>query len=127
VRRAEAVLFAFDSARLDDAARKRLRDLVEDAGGAWAGPLTVAGHADRIGDAGYNEALSKRRAAEVARYLAELGVPAGMLRVTARGESNPKVRCFNDNRQALVQCLRPDRRVVIEYSLFRERRAGAGD
>ena len=45
------------------------------------------GHTDAKGSAGYNKALSDRRAAAVRRYLVEHGVATTRLRAVGKGES----------------------------------------
>lgn len=49
--------------------------------------FTVVGHTDAKGSAGYNKALSDRRAAAVRRYLIDNGVAASRLRAVGKGES----------------------------------------
>ena len=49
--------------------------------------FTVVGHTDAKGSAGYNKALSDRRAAAVRRYLVNNGVAASRLRAIGKGES----------------------------------------
>ena len=54
-----------------------------------AGPVTVrvTGYADTSGKPGYNQRLSQRRAATVARILVSKGVPPQALVVSGRGEN----------------------------------------
>lgn len=108
-------LFAFDSAELTSEGRATLDDLVRDAGGDAAGQVTVTGHTDRIGPEEYNMGLSERRASSVADYMVQRGVPAGRITTVARGESEPVVQCEDQRWNALVECLAPNRRVVVEY------------
>ncbi len=67
------VHFAFDSAELTPQARAQLRAL----GRALVSPelrpyrYLIAGHTDAVGDPGYNQRLSERRAAAVRQYLIE--------------------------------------------------------
>jgi len=51
--------------------------------------VDVIGHADSTGDAGYNQALSERRASSVAGYLINRGVLRERLFVMGRGETQP--------------------------------------
>jgi len=108
-------LFAFDSAELTGEGRAALDELVRKAGGAAAGRITVTGHTDRIGPERYNMGLSERRAQAVAAYMAQQGVPEASLTAEGRGESEPVVQCEDQSWNALVECLQPNRRVVVEY------------
>jgi len=49
--------------------------------------IRVIGHTDSTGTEEYNQALSERRAAAVARYLAENGIPERLIVVEGRGTS----------------------------------------
>ena len=51
--------------------------------------IIVTGHADRTGDACYNEGLSERRAWYVYDLLTTLGIDSNLLRVAYAGESKP--------------------------------------
>ncbi|MBO6813842.1 MAG: OmpA family protein [Rhizobiaceae bacterium] len=51
--------------------------------------LDIDGHTDSVGDAGYNQGLSERRAVSVARYLNSRQVDARRLRVIGFGETRP--------------------------------------
>lgn len=53
--------------------------------------IAVVGHTDDVGDADANLALSKRRAAAVARYLESQGVDAARLKSVGKGETEPLV------------------------------------
>jgi OmpA-OmpF porin, OOP family len=52
-------------------------------------PIVVTGHTDSAGGAAANMSLSRRRAANVRKYLNGLGIPAFRLVVEAKGESEP--------------------------------------
>jgi outer membrane protein OmpA-like peptidoglycan-associated protein len=77
--------------------------------------LTLTGHTDRLGSEAYNQALSQRRAGTVAAYLKAQGVDVPM-EIRAVGEREPVTRdCQGTDRTpALVACLQPDRRVVVD-------------
>ncbi len=51
--------------------------------------LDVDGHTDDVGDAGYNQQLSERRAYSVAKYLNGKGIDSRRLLIVGFGESRP--------------------------------------
>ena len=53
--------------------------------------LQVTGYTDRSGSPGYNQRLSERRANNVAKALAALGVPKEQMIVSGRGENDNRV------------------------------------
>jgi OmpA-OmpF porin, OOP family len=53
--------------------------------------LQVTGYTDRSGSPGYNQRLSERRANNVAKALAALGVPKAQIAVSGRGENDNRV------------------------------------
>lgn len=109
-------LFAFDSAVLTADGMAELDGLISQAGNA-AGTISVTGHADRIGDEDYNMRLSEQRANAVADYMIGKGIAAGSISAMGKGESEPVVQCDDTNWKALVECLAPNRRVVVEYPI----------
>ena len=76
--------------------------------------VAITGHTDRLGTEAYNLALSRRRAGAVKAYLVEKGVEPSRLRAIGRGEAEPVVQCQDTDRAALIKCLEPNRRVVVE-------------
>jgi len=106
-----ALYFDFDSTVVG-----RVSNVVE-----YIGTLTtldsvdLVGHADAIGDAGYNMNLSQRRANAVADKMVEAGVDAGKIMISAMGEDAPVANCTGTGAQ-LIACLRPDRRVDVKVS-----------
>lgn len=77
--------------------------------------LTITGHTDRLGDAAYNDRLALERANTVRDYLKAAGVSAPMA-VRSMGEREPVTTgCKGETRTpALIACLQPDRRVVVD-------------
>lgn len=77
--------------------------------------VVVTGHTDRIGSEQYNQKLSEKRAEAVKNHLVnDHGIDASRIRTVGKGESQPLVACDGiKNRKALVECLSPNRRVVI--------------
>jgi outer membrane protein OmpA-like peptidoglycan-associated protein len=80
--------------------------------------VLVVGAADLTGHADYNLRLSEQRARSVAGELRALGIPAARIRLRAVGSSEPIVDCTKNvdaaERRRYLQCLEPNRRVVIE-------------
>lgn len=76
--------------------------------------VTITGYTDRLGTDSYNLKLSQRRAEAVKSYLVGKGVEARRLVAVGKGESNPVVQCNDKDRQALIDCLEPNRRVEVE-------------
>lgn len=108
--------FALNKASLNGAAKKRLDEEVIDKldNCAKADLIVVTGHSDRLGSARYNQKLSQKRAAAVAGYLKAKGVSA-KINVVGAGETQPVKTCGGKlARKKLIECLAPNRRVVIE-------------
>jgi OmpA-OmpF porin, OOP family len=53
--------------------------------------IQVTGYTDRSGSPGYNQRLSERRANNVAKALAGMGVPRTQMAVSGRGENDNRV------------------------------------
>lgn len=92
---------------LDALARKLL------APGVQASRIHVVGYTDRLGGAAYNRRLSEQRAATVRDYLVGRGVPADAIDAEGRGAGDPVKECGAQPRAALIECLAPNRRVVV--------------
>ena len=113
-------LFGFDRAHLEGAEAAKLAALSAAIKDAAVERIDAVGHADRIGPAAYNLALSQRRAEAVKTYLVDLGVDADLVRTSAKGETEPATGdgCIDmgpetSRNRALVECLQPDRRVAV--------------
>lgn len=120
---AAGVLFGFERAELGEEGRKMLDDLAQRLLAIDPETVAVTAHADRIGDAAYNERLSARRAETVRAYLVDKGVPEKLLRFESKGAREPVTlgRCDamgpeNKQNMKLITCLQPDRRVEIEVA-----------
>ncbi len=81
-------------------------------------PVLIIGSADVTGHATYNLRLSEQRARSVARELRALGISSSRIKLRAVGSSEPIVDCSKNvdaaERRRYLQCLEPNRRVVIE-------------
>ncbi len=89
VRMPEAVLFATDSAALNPKLRSDLFVLSESLNKYPKSIVTVTGHTDNTGSAGYNRDLSQRRAESVASVLRTGGVSGSRVRTVGAGENQP--------------------------------------
>ncbi|MDP1596466.1 MAG: OmpA family protein [Methylotenera sp.] len=76
--------------------------------------VLVIGHTDRIGSDKYNQKLSEQRANVIKQHLVSHGIEASRLRAVGKGKLQPIVACKGIRGKALVECLEPNRRVVIE-------------
>ncbi len=80
--------------------------------------LTITGHTDRVGLPAANQQLGLRRAQAIKEALVEMGLDDAKIVVASKGASEPVTvagDCPNDLVKCeLIDCLRPDRRVVID-------------
>lgn len=115
------VLFDFDKAVLKDSGKKILD--VEVVEKMKAHPevelVLITGHTDRIGTDQYNQRLSERRAAAVKQYVASQGVAENRLHAVGKGEKEPIESCKGVRGKKLIDCLQPNRRVVVEIEVQR--------
>ena len=101
--------FEFDSADLTAASRRdvdRVAEALADAQMTGVS-VTLEGHTDATGDAGYNLALSQRRANAVVTYLVQRGIARERLRPVGYGEDRPlPALAPADDRQRRVEIVR---------------------
>ena len=83
------ILFATDSANVRSDLRADLGALANNLQSYPQSQVQVIGHTDNVGDAGYNQSLSERRAVAVGNVLISEGVPSGRIQTYGRGESQP--------------------------------------
>jgi OmpA-OmpF porin, OOP family len=77
--------------------------------------INVNGHADRLGTPTYNQKLSEKRADAVRAYLVSKGVDAKSVETFGFGKTLPVKSCPDQkSRKDLIECLAPNRRVVVE-------------
>lgn len=114
------VLFDFDRSVLRPEDRAKLDQLISKLNTGGYDRIGAIGYADRIGPESYNLVLSQRRADAVSTYLTGKGVNYQMIRTEARGEGEPSTseQCNNMGKASrknrkLIECLQPDRRVLI--------------
>jgi outer membrane protein OmpA-like peptidoglycan-associated protein len=85
------VFFDFDKSTITAEAQKTINQAADAAKAGQASQVTLTGHTDRSGSEQYNMALSLRRAEAVKASLIRLGVPASLIVVVGKGESQPLV------------------------------------
>jgi len=111
-------LFKFDKSTQNDLlikGREELDDMAEklQTGYAHVKSLSVIGHTDRLGNKNYNQKLSESRANTIKAYLEQRGVRIP-IKAEGRGLTEQIVTCEGVTpRQALIDCLQPNRRVEV--------------
>jgi OOP family OmpA-OmpF porin len=105
----KAVLTPEARTKLDSEVIAKLRDLKD------IRYIIVNGHADRLGSPQYNQTLSEKRAEAVRAYLVSKGVDAAKVETLGFGKTLPVKSCPDQkDRKGLIECLTPNRRVVVE-------------
>jgi len=103
------VFFDWDRADITPQAASILDNAAEQYRSTGNAQVVLAGHADRSGSDQYNVGLSQRRAENVRQYLAGRGIPEGVMRTEAFGESRPAVETADGVREP------QNRRVEITF------------
>lgn len=107
-------LFGFDKTALQTGAKPLLDNVVAKLKEHEEFKLVmVTGHTDRIGSEAYNQKLSEKRANEVKHYIVSQGIDANRLQAVGKGESEQVAECKGVRGKQLIECLAPNRRVVI--------------
>ena len=111
--------FAFGKSDLNAAGKDQLdKNVIAKLGNCASVKLMlVTGHTDRIGSHETNQKLSEKRAEAVKAYLVSKGAKADSLETMGAGKTQavPGVKCDDKlPRKKLIECLAPNRRVVVE-------------
>ncbi len=112
-------LFGFDQDSLQADGKQALDKLLLELRDVNVERVQITGHTDRLGAKAYNEKLSARRADAVRNYLVQVGgMSAAKVSASGVGAEQPE-SSTNDCKgmkasQALITCLRVDRRVDVE-------------
>lgn len=111
--------FTFGKAELNPAGKDQLdKNVLAKLGGCASIKLMlITGHTDRIGSHETNQKLSEKRAESVRAYLESKGAKADTIETMGAGKTQavPSVKCDDKQpRKKLIECLAPNRRVVIE-------------
>lgn len=114
-------MFSHDSGELRPEAKLALEEFASRLEGRRYELILVAGHADRMGELDHNQRLSQQRADVVKSHLATLpGIDASRIQANGMGSSAPVTTAADCNgtlaRDALIECLRRDRRVEVELT-----------
>ena len=110
-------VFEFGKAVLTKAAAAKLdRDVVAKLPQCATIELVlVSGYTDRLGSQQYNQKLSEKRADAVKAYLIKKGVDASKVDTMGMGKTLQIKSCPDGkDRKALIACLAPNRRAVVE-------------
>jgi len=114
-------LFDFDKAVLRPDGKAKLDELVSKLAGVSLEVIIGVGYTDRIGSLKHNMDLSVRRAQSVKDYLVSKGIEPNRVYTEGKGPANPVKQCPDPspkgevrNRQQLIDCLQPNRRVEVE-------------
>lgn len=105
-------LFDFDKSNLTAKGKSTLNRVAKEIKETGATNVVVTGYTDRLGDAAYNQKLSQKRANTAKAYLQAQGVQAN-IKAVGKGKANQVKACKGHTGQALKDCLKPNRRVVI--------------
>ena len=77
--------------------------------------VTVTGHTDSIGSQAYNQKLSERRAATVAKVLREQGIAVDKAAVSGKSENEP----VGDNKTAMGRAKNRRTEVHVQGSMYK--------
>ncbi len=102
------VNFDFDKAVIKPDAQAKLTDLVDKTKSVNLEVIIATGYTDSIGTAGYNQALSVRRADAVKKYLVDKGIEPNRVYTEGKGAKDPVA----DNKTAAGRA--KNRRVEVE-------------
>ena len=78
-------------------------------------PVVITGFTDRLGNVGYTQKLSQKRASTVADYLVRSGISSESIRIEAKGVTEEYQSCAVSEQVEMVPCLTPNRRVNISW------------
>jgi OOP family OmpA-OmpF porin len=111
------VLFDFDKAVLKPEGKAKLDDLVGKLGGTALEVVIAIGHTDPIGDLGYNQKLSVRRAEAIKAYLVSKAIDPNRIYTEGKGPTQLVKKCLRKDFktfQEYVACNEPNRRTEVE-------------
>jgi len=112
-------LFKFDKSdiqNLNPKGRVDLENLIIELGKFKVlNSIKITGYTDRLGSLSYNQKLSQSRAESIKQYLANRGINPNIMNSQGLGPAQPVKECeSNLLRTELINCLAPNRRVVVD-------------
>lgn len=106
-------LFDFDAAALSSQGKSTLDGMIRGLKAQNVTAVEISGYTDRLGSNSYNQVLSQKRADAVKRYFVQQGFASSAVTAVGRGAADQVIACESEQGQALRDCLKPNRRVVI--------------
>ena len=94
------VFFDWDSSVVPESAMQTLQFIASNMTACGWGALNAVGHTDKSGSDSYNEGLAIRRGDAVAAALGQAGLAPGVVAVSGKGESEPRVPTADGVREA---------------------------
>ncbi|MBJ9947572.1 outer membrane protein assembly factor BamE [Acinetobacter bereziniae] len=122
----EDALFIFDKSDIQDLnpkGRKDLENMVVELGKYKViNSIRITGYTDRLGAQPYNQRLSLNRAESIKQHLVNRGLNPDIIISQGRGSEKPVKGCgTNLSRIELINCLAPNRRVIIDVDGYVEK------
>ncbi|KIE05276.1 hypothetical protein NF27_DT00500 [Candidatus Jidaibacter acanthamoeba] len=109
------VYFNFDSSVITEDEKYKLNALAHTLKEHNIKAVKILGFTDRIGSDAYNYALSKKRADAVKNYLdSKVAIDSSILIERGLGKQQQIKPCDGVKGKELINCLKPNRRVVVE-------------
>lgn len=105
------VFFEFDSDVMEEEEFAKLQAFARHANLFDVGAVVIDGHADRAGEAPYNQKLSRERSIAVWRKLVEAGMSPDRMAISSRGETDPAIQTPDGTREPL------NRRAFVQLRL----------
>lgn len=106
-------LFDFDADNLSSKGKSTLDGVISGLKSQAVTAVEISGYTDRLGSDSYNQVLSQKRADVVKAYFVQQGFAPSAVSAIGRGKADQVVACETEQGQALRDCLKPNRRVVI--------------
>lgn len=114
------LLFDFGKSNLKPDGKKEISKIVSQLEKSKVENIEILGYTDPIGSDNANLALSQNRANSVKNEFVALGIPYSKISAIGLGEENQVKICDqNIKRSKLIECLAPNRRVVITVNAGR--------